>query len=152
MNKKEILTKKNIEGVANFLKSSVQSLVATDTGCCRFILNDDHAIFVGWSDGYDMTDTDIIKSPTDQRKVGSNVVGYAINAAVKVRNDFYWAEFDDLDFPYYEDNGECWDNALSLKPNMTIKDYKHDAKWFLSTFVSMFNESKKKNTKLRFGR
>ena len=148
MNKKDIITKKNVEEVAHFLKDSVEWLTEADEGCCRFILDDNLAIFIGWSNGYDMNDDDIIKSPKGRSYNGT--IGWAINAAVKVRNDFYWAEFDDLDFPYDEKTGECWDNALSLQPNMTAKSYKHDAKWFLATFVDMVNEHAKKNTTIVF--
>jgi hypothetical protein len=143
MNKKNIVTKTNIDKVATFLKESADYFKNQGEGCCHFNLSEDLALYVGWSDGYDMADTDIIKSIEGQRPNGSWTCGYAVNAAVKVRNDFDCADFDFLDYPYYPNDGECWDNGISLRPNQTRRDYKRDARWFLETFVSMTNAHKK---------
>jgi hypothetical protein len=97
---------------------------------------------VGWSYGYDMADTDIIKSKEGQRNNGSWTCGYAVNAAVKVRNDADCTDFDMLDYPCYKD-GECWDNGISMKPDQTTRDYRRNARWFLETFVSMTNAHKR---------
>lgn len=143
MNKKNIVTKENIAKVADFLKESADYFKNQGEGCCHFNLSDDLALYVGWSDGYDMADTDIIKSIEGQRQNGSWTCGWAVNAAVKVRNDFDCADFDFLNYPYYPNDGECWDNGISIRPNQTRRDYKRDARWFLETFVSMTNAHKK---------
>lgn len=139
MNKKNIVTKENIEKVAGWLKTACDDFRLNDSpGCYNFPLSDDLVLAVGWSDGYDMADTDIIKSKEGQRQNGSWTCGYAVNAAVKVRNDFDCADFDFLNYPCYKD-GECWDSGISMRPDQTRRDYRRDAKWFLETFVAMTN-------------
>lgn len=143
MNKKNIVTRKNIDKVAKFLKDSVEWLKENDQGCCHFNLSDDLALYVGWSDGWDMADEDIIKSPTGQRQNGSWTCGWAIDAAVKIRNDYDCADFEFLNFPWYPDDGECWNSSISMKPNMGKREYNQYAKWFLEAFVNMTNAHKK---------
>ena len=142
MNKRNIVTKKNIEKVADFLKEACDYFKNQGEGCYNFPLSEDLSLYVGWSDGYDMADEDIIKSKEGQRQHGSWVCGWAVNAAVKVRNDFDCADFDFLNYPSYKD-GECWDNGISMKPNQTRRDYRKDARWFLETFVAMTNSHEK---------
>ena len=62
MNKKDIVTKKNVGKVAKFLKESCEYFKKDGDGCRGLKLSDDLALYVGWSDGYDMADDDIIKS------------------------------------------------------------------------------------------
>ena len=143
MNKKNIVTKENIAKVADFLQKSADYFKNQGEGCCHFNLSEDLALYVGWSDGYDMADTDIIKSIEGQRKNGSWTCGWAVNAAVKVRNDFDCADFDYLNYPWYPNDGECWDNGITMRPDQTRRDYKRDARWFLETFVAMTNAHKK---------
>lgn len=142
MNKKDIVTKDNITKVADFLEKSCEYFKKDKEGCCGFNLSEDLALYVGWSDGYDMADTDIIKSKEGQRQNGSWTCGYAVNAAVKVRNDSDCADFDFLNYPFYED-GECWDTGLSMRPNKTRREYRRDASWFLENFVAMTNAHNK---------
>ena len=143
MNKKNIITKENITKVAGWLKTACDDFANNDaSGCYNFPLSDDLVLAVGWSDGYDMADTDIIKSKEGQKQHGSWVCGWAVNAAVKVRNDFDCADFDMLNYPCYND-GECWDSGISMKPNQTQREYRRDARWFLETFVSMTNAHKR---------
>ena len=105
-------------------------------------LNEDLVLAVGWSDGYDMADNDIIKSKEGQRQNGDWTCGYAVNAAIKVRNDADCSDFDFLNFPTYKD-GECWDNGITMKLNKTRREYRKDARWFLETFVAMTNAHEK---------
>lgn len=142
MNKKNIVTKNNIEDLATFLEESANYFKNQGEGCAHYNLNDDLAVYIGWSDGYDMADTDIIKSNEGQRKNGNWTCGWAVNAAVKIRNDYDCADFDFLNYPSYKD-GECWDNGISMRPDQTRRDYRKDARWFLETFVSMVNAHKR---------
>jgi hypothetical protein len=142
MNKKSIVTKENITRVAKFLKESCEHFKKDGDGCCGFKLSNDLALYVGWSDGYNMADTDIIKSKEGQRQNGSWTCGYAVNAAVKVRNDSDCADFDFLDYPFYED-GECWDTGISMKPDITDREYRKYARWFLGNFVEITNAHNK---------
>ncbi len=139
MNKKNIVTKENIAKVASWLKTACDDFANNDAeGCYNFPLSDDLVLAVGWSDGYDMADTDIIKSKKGQRKNGSWTCGYAVNAGIKVRNDSDCSEYDWLNYPYYKD-GEVADTGLSMKPNQSRREYRKDARWFLENFVAMQN-------------
>lgn len=138
MNKKNIVTKENIAEVADFLKEACDHFKNQGEGCYNLPLSEDLVLAVGWSDGYNMADNDIIKSEEGQRQSGDRTCGYAVNAAVKVRNDADCSEFDFLNYPSYKD-GECWDNVISMGPNQTRKEYRKNARWFLETFVAMTN-------------
>lgn len=138
MNKKDIVKKENIAKVADFLEKACDHFKKDGEGCYNFKLSRDLVLAVGWSDGYDMADTDIIKSKEGQRQSGSMTCGYAVNAAVKVRNDSDCADFDFLDYPFSED-GDCWDDGVSVSPNLKRKDYEALAKSFLEDFVNITN-------------
>ena len=134
MNKRNIVTKENIKKIADFLESSISWLKEADQGCCGFPLSDDLALYIGWSSGWAEDDDTVIHSKTEP--------SWAIDAAVKVRNDFDCADFDFLNYPSYKD-GEYWDNAITMKPNQTRREYRKNARWFLETFVAMTNAHKK---------
>ena len=138
MNKKNIVTKENISKVADFLKEACDHFKNQGEGCYNLPLSEDLVLAVGWSDGYNMADNDIIKSEEGQRRNGDWTCGYAVNAAIKVRNDADCSDFDFLSYPSYKD-GDCWDNGISMRPNQTRREYRKDARWFLETFVAMTN-------------
>ena len=142
MNKKNIVTKENISALADTLKKACDYSKNQGEGCFNFPLSDDLVLAVGWSYGYDMADTDIIKSEEGQRQNRDWTCGYAVNAAVKIRNDADCSDFDFLNFPIYKNGecfNECWDNGITMKPNQTRREYRRDARWFLETFVAMTN-------------
>lgn len=149
MNQKQVCTKENIQKVATFLKKSIEWLTTSDTGCCAFDLDENFAIYCGWSFGFDLSDTDIIVSPTDIERIGSRNIGWAVCAAIKCRNDADCAEFDYLNAPITTDEDEeVWDTALVMRPDMTKADYKDDARWFLKNYVAMVNSLAKNQIKL----
>lgn len=135
MNKKNIVTKENIKRIADFLQDSIPWLKETDAGCCHFNLSDDLALYIGWSGGWDPEDDSVIHSETEPE--------FAIDAAVKVRNDADCADFEYLNFPWYKDDGDCWNNSLAPSPKYTRRDFRSDARWFLETFVAITNAYKK---------
>ena len=134
MNKKKIVTVENIKKVADFLKESVDWLKKNDVGCCHFNLSEDLALYCGWQSGYAEDDETVIHSKDEPE--------YAIVAGVKIRNDFDNADYEFLNFPWYED-GECWNNELSMEPTDGRRDMRNNARWFLETFVAMTNEINK---------
>lgn len=137
MNQKQTCTKENIQAVANFLSCSAEYFKKDNEGCCCFDLDENFAIYVGWSDGYSAKDDDIIKS-TETYMCGGREMCYAVNAAVKCRNDADCADFDFLSYPI-DSEGNCWDNGITVMANATEKDYKDDARWFLKNYVQMTN-------------
>lgn len=112
--------------IAKFIKDSVNDLMTTDYTNSRYILDDDLAIFVGWSDGYDETpeEGEIYKedSPTWRPNVG-----------IKVRNDYDWADYDFLNFPWYPD-GEVWDTGVTLNK---ADDYSSEADWMIKNYPNI---------------
>ena len=131
MNKKNIVTKENIKRVADFLEDSIKWLKEEDMGCCHFALSEDLALYIGWSGGWDPEDDSVIHSESEPE--------YAIDAAVKVRNDYDCADFEFLNFPWYKDDGDCWNSSLAPSPKYKRRDFRSDARWFLETFVAMTN-------------
>ena len=91
-NEEKISTDANISKVAKFLEQAVNGLIEDDTtnsagGCYRYILDSNFAIYVGWSAGWG-------KEPRDDVYQSKVEPDYAIEAAVKIRNDSDWADYD----------------------------------------------------------
>ena len=116
----------NVSDVAKFIEDSVNTLQTTNYTNCRYILDDQFAIYVGWSDGYDENDDTVIRD--------SKSPSYGINACIKERNDADWADLDYLNFPWSVKDGDVWDNSISIGPNT---DYTQVAEWLLDDFDSM---------------
>jgi len=151
MNQKTILTKKKIQEVADFLKIACDYFKADQNGCWTHKLDENFVIAVGWSDGYDMADTDIIKSAEGQDQHGSWVCGYAVNTGVKIRNDFDCSDYDYLNMPIYnDDSGDVWMTDVTMRPDMTTRDYKAEARYFLKSYVAMTNALNRGKIKIDF--
>lgn len=104
--------------IAQFVKESVEWLQKAQMGCCRYKLDDHLAIFVGWSAGYgDEKRDDVIQA--------KDAPDYGINAGIKVwTSDDMWTDYDWLNFPYREEDGEVWDMGLGIAPD---DNYEHIA-------------------------
>lgn len=152
MNQKQIVTKENIKRVANFLKEACEDFRNNDTeGCYNFKLDDNFVIACGWSDGFNMADTDIIKSKQGQRQNGDWVCGWAVCAGVKIRNDFDCADYDYMRMPIYnDDSGEIWTTNVSMRPDMKTNDYEDEARHFLESYVEMVKALKAKKISIDF--
>jgi hypothetical protein len=96
--------------IAQFVKESVDWLIAEQQGCCRYQLDEHLAVFVGWSGGYGKEErNDIIQAKDDP--------DWGINAGIKVwTSDYMQTDFDWLNFPYEKD-GDVWDMSLGIAPN-----------------------------------
>lgn len=95
--------------IVQFVKDSVDYLVANQTGNCRYKLDDRLAIFVGWGSGYgDEKRDDVIQGKTN--------LDWGINAGIKVwTSDDMWCDYEWVNFPYYE-NGEVLDMECAISP------------------------------------
>lgn len=115
----------NVNKIADFVEEAVNDLQTSDYTCSRYVLDDDLAIYVGWSEGYgDEPRDDVIQSKKNP--------DYGLNAGVKVRNDSDWTDFDYLNFPILaDDSGDIWDSATSIRPDA---DYKHIAKYLIDEY------------------
>lgn len=118
----------NRNAIAKFIKESVEWLIKTNQGCCRYKLDDHLAIFVGWSAGYgDEKRDDVIQA--------KDYPDYGINAGIKVwTSDDMWTDYDWLNFPYYE-NEDVLDMECAISPQ---EDWDRVAKYMLE----MYNEAK----------
>ena len=115
--------------IADFIKRSVKNLTSTDYTNCRYNLDDTFALFVGWSDGYD-------ENATDEEIFNPESPTWRINAGIKIRDDYDWADYDFLNFPWYE-NGEVFDCSLTIDKN---EDYEHDARYFVAEYKKIKEE------------
>lgn len=121
---------KEISAIAKFLKESVEALKNYECTCCKYNLDSQFAIFVGWSAGYgDAVRDDCIQDPKDP--------DWAINAGVKVRNDADWADYDWLDFPVIDE--EIWDISVSIEPGESWED---TARWLYKSYLDVLTELK----------
>lgn len=121
--KKSLKEDVNVDEVADFIETSVDTLLAGEATNCRYILDSQLALYVGWTAGWGREKRDdIIQDPND--------LDWAIDAGIKMRNEADWADFEYLNFPYYE-NGEILDLAISVEPN---EDYVKLAKILLDMY------------------
>ena len=124
----------NVDKIAKFIENSVNTLMEGHYTCCKYDLDEDLAIFVGWSDGYDGEDISedelyLEKSPT-----------WRINVGIKVRNDYDWTDFDYLDFPWYPDTGEVWDTGVTINKD---EDYNQVADWMVKSYPEIVESHNK---------
>ncbi|MBO7615027.1 MAG: hypothetical protein J6T15_04965 [Bacilli bacterium] len=112
--------------IAKFLKDAVNDLQTTSYTCSQYILDPELAIYVGWSAGWG----DEIRDDIIQDKENPD---YGLTAGIRIRAT-YWADFEYLDSPYFKEDGEYYDADLSMKPNMTDKDYIKDAEYLIKCY------------------
>lgn len=114
--------------IAKFVKESVEWLIEEQLGCCHYKLDDHLAVCVGWSAGYgDEARDDVIQAKDNP--------DYGINAGIKVwTSDYMLTDYDWINFPYREDDGEVWDMGFSIEPN---DDYELVAKSLLDMYYDV---------------
>lgn len=113
--------------LAKKIKEAVEWLINEDCGCVTIKLDDTFAVCVGWLDGYDITDTGAIHSKQDPT--------WCINAGIKVwTSDSMRTDYDFINSPYYEDNGDVWDTDVSISP---FENYEKLADFFLIEYEAM---------------
>lgn len=114
------------EEIKQFIKDSIEWLVDQDMGCATLELDDKLAICVGWLDGYDENDEDVIHSKEEPK--------FAINAGIKVyTSDDMRTDYEFINSPYY-DNGEVVSTDVSIKPNADLDAL---ADYFIKEYESM---------------
>lgn len=115
----------NISDLARFIENAVETLQTSDVTNTRYILDENLAVYVGWS-----------YNDAGESEYGiSNDSGDAvIYAGVKLRNDADWTDYDSLDYPYEKETGNVWDNAYYIAPN---EDYTYIAEVLLGSYQRM---------------
>lgn len=112
--------------LVNFLKEQVKYYKADGVGCSTFKLDDTLAVCVGWSDGYDDSDTEMIHSKSEPT--------FCVNAGIKVwTSDSLRTDYDWINSPYFDD-GSVWDTGVTISQN---ENYESLADYFLKKYESM---------------
>lgn len=114
--------------LAQFIERAVRILQTSDATNTRYILDENLAVYVGWS--YDDGGSMGYGIPDDSGE-------YVIYAGVKLRNDSYWADYDWLDYPYDKETGDVWDNGLYIAPN---EDYDNIARDLSKAYQEILQE------------
>lgn len=105
------------------IKKAVEVLVASDNGCSTFKLDDNLAICVGWSEGFDPKDDNLIHS--------KNEPSYGLVAGIKVwTSDDLRTDYDWINFPFFE-NQEVIDTEVTISDK---QNYKNLANWLLKEY------------------
>lgn len=113
--------------LAKFIKDSVDKLLNTDYTNCKFDLDENLAVFVGWSDGYDT-------EPTKYEIGSEKCPTCRINAVIAVRNDADWSDLDTLSVPFYEPSGEIYNCQYTVSPS---EDYEYLADRLLEDYENI---------------
>lgn len=112
--------------LVNFLKEQVKYYENDNCGCSTFKLDDTLAICIGWADGYDVSDTNVIHSNSEPT--------FCVNAGIKVwTSDSLRTDYDWINSPYFED-GSVWDTDVTISQG---EDYSALADYFLKEYDSM---------------
>lgn len=115
--------------LANFIKDSINKLQTTDYTNCKYNLDENLAVFVGWSDGYDT-------EPLEDEIASEKCPTCRVNAVIAVRNDADWSDLDTLTVPYYTHGGEIYDCQYTIS---TKEDYRRLA----GSLIQDYNEIKR---------
>ena len=110
--------------LANFIKDSVEKLQTTNYTNCKYNLDEELAVFVGWSDGYDT-------EPTKYEIGSEKCPTCRVNAVIAVRNDADWSDLDMLTVPYYELSGDIYQCQYTVSPS---NDYTYLADSLLEAY------------------
>lgn len=112
--------------LVNFFKKEVKYYKKDNCGCSTFKLDDTLAVCIGWSDGYDTSDTEMIHSKSEPT--------FCVNAGIKVwTSDSLRTDYDWINSPYFED-GLVWDTGVTISLN---ENYEALADYFLKEYESM---------------
>lgn len=118
--------------IAKFVKESVEWLQEEQQGCCTYKLDEHLAVCVGWSAGYGEEERNDVIQAKDSLDWGINVGIKVWTSDAAMLTDYDW-----INFPYRDDDGEVWDMGMSVEPNdnyeLIAEDllrWYNEAKWF----------------------
>lgn len=110
------MTDVKTEDLAEFIGKAIGYLRESATNC-RLPLDDNLALYVGWSDGYE--------------KTPQNPDGYAMACKIANMNDALWCDFDFCDQPYDAETGEVYDTHSAISDGA---DYTMLANYYLDAY------------------
>lgn len=109
--------------LAKEIKKAVETLVASENGCSTIKLDDNLAICIGWSEGFDPKDDNLIHSKIEP--TFCLVVGLKVWTSDDLRTDYDW-----INFPFFE-NQEVIDTEVTI---FDKEDYEALANWLLKEY------------------
>lgn len=119
--------KLNASQLKEEIKNAVDYYKNDELGCTTIKMTDNLAVCVGWSDGFDENDSDIIHSKEQPT--------YALCAGIKVwTSDSTRTDFDWINSPY--DDEEVWNTDTAISTN---ENYDSLASYFMKELETLSN-------------
>ena len=116
--------------LAKFIEESVDNLLAGTATNNQYKLDNDWAVYVGWSDaGY----TDDFESVIHDE----NEPSWVICAKIATTHEDVGADYDFCDMPYDEETGEVWDTDMGISPE---ESYPNTAAWLLDEYNELIRQ------------
>ena len=126
MNKKDLINNKNISNLAEFLIKTYEIFKNGFNGCYKYNLDQNLAVFVGWSYGYEK----------DCKFIISGGDFWGLNVGIKCRCDSDFSDYDALSYPW-DKRGECWIVEITPTPNDKKRKIRKDARYLLGQFIEI---------------
>ena len=115
--------------LAKFIKESVDNLLAGTATNNQYKLDNDWAVYVGWSEGFDENDESVIHD--------DKYPEWAICTKIATIHEAVWADYDFCDMPYNEKTGDVWDTDMAISPE---ESYPNTAAWLLDEYNELIRQ------------
>lgn len=116
--------------LAKFIEESVDNLLAGTATNNQYKLDNDWAVYVGWSDaGYTDDFESVIHDENDP--------DWTICAKIATTHEAVWADYDFCDMPYNEKTGDVWDTDMAISPE---ENYQNTAAWLLDEYNELIRQ------------
>lgn len=115
--------------LAKFIEESVNNLIAGTATNNQYKLDNDWAVYVGWSEGFDENDESVIHD--------DKYPEWAICTKIATTHEAVWADYDFCDMPYDEKTGEVWNTDTFISPE---ENYQETALWLLKEYDELIRQ------------
>lgn len=113
------------------IKKAIEDLIAIDIGCYTIKLDNNLAICIGWSDGFDPNDNTIIHSKI--KPTFGLVVGIKVYTSDDLRIYYDW-----INYPYLENQ-----EVITIEQTISIEeDYESLIKFLIEEYNNLTNSYK----------
>lgn len=119
----------SVSDLAKFIKESVDNLLAGTATNNQYKLDNDWAVYVGWSEGFDENDESVIHD--------DKYPEWAICTKIATTHEAVWADYDFCDMPYNEKTGDVWDTDMAISPE---ESYPNTAAWLLDEYNELIRQ------------
>ena len=118
----------SVSDLAKFMEESVNNLLVGTATNNQYKLDNDWAVYVGWSEGFDENDESVIHD--------DKYPEWAICTKIATTHEAVWADYDFCDMPYDEKTGEVWDTDTFISPE---ENYQETASWLLDQYDELMS-------------